>query len=270
MKKRIHIILIITSVSMLATAYYLYRSNDITERKSRLMRHIKEQLKHKQLPINQFDIDLQKEEFLLTKIDYNIPLTQKIIVANCINNANTNYNKEEAIDCFKTLSYFIVDKISEETLIKSITSSYINNGLRYMVLGGFLRIKDFQNNTEDNSNYLKLVTYSGFMYNLRDPKKLTAFYKKNQPLMQNYVTNAIYKEHLQNPINNLLKGYQILNNAPDRTVFLKEVEARGEKNYNHSASENWKITFWERRRQEGNDKVIYKILVDVKKHYEEQ
>lgn len=270
MKKKIPIILIIASVGMLSTAYYLHHSNDITERKSRLMRYIKEQLEYKQLPTNQFDIDLQQEENLLSKIDYNIPLTQKVIVANCINKANPNYNKEEAIKCAQVLNYFIEDKLSEATLIKSIANSFFSNDSTPLIMGGHLMIENLQKNVEKNSpQYLKFISYSGFLYNLREPKKLSDFYEKNLPLMKSYITDAIYKEHLQSSINNLLEGYKILNNAPDRDAFLKEVEARGEKNHNHSDSENWRITFWERRRKEGNDKVIHKILVEVKKYYEE-
>ncbi len=271
MKKIIPFILIISSIAMLAIAYYFYNSNDINERKSRLMNHMKAELLHRSLPNNQFDKDLAQEEYILNKFNIEVSLEQRIAISECVYNADPNFYKEEAIACAKELNSNIIQDLGEETLIKSIANSYFNNDDTPLIIGGFLMIEGLQEKKEDRwSQYLKFISYSGFLYDLRDPEKLSAFYKKYQSLMHNYITYDIYKKHLQGSIDNLLKGYQILNNMPDRAAFLKEVEARGEKNYNHSDSENWRITFWERRALEKNDKIIYSILKKIKKHYEEQ
>ncbi|MCF6297458.1 MAG: hypothetical protein L3J08_05680 [Flavobacteriaceae bacterium] len=273
MKKIILITLFVLSLIMLSISFYFYKSNDTTERKSRLMRHIIKELKHRSLPLNSFDKKMQmegEEALLFYGIDFKVSLNQKVDIAKCLNDVASIYNDEENIKCIDSLNNHIIAKIGEKAFIKSIAHSYFTSGIKYLILGDYVKAKHFKETTNENNEYLKLISYSGFLHNLRFPKKLTAFYTKYKPMLHSAISKKLYNKHLATPINNLLEAHQKIESAIDKEAFLEEIYNEASKTYSHSDTENWSITFWNRRNLEKNDKIIYNILTEVKLYYEDK
>jgi len=256
------------SLVMLGVSFYFYNSNDVTERKSRLMRYIKKELEYKSLPTNVFDKKIENDRYLLTKTNFNVPLIQTVNFSKCLTETDAIYDKEMIIDCARKLNKKLIEQIGEEVIIKAIAHSYFTSGLKYLTLGNDIQTKKFHERTEDNTDYLKLISYSGFLYNLRDSKKLANFYNKHKPLLQIYISKNVYNTYLASPINNLLIAYQKIENATNKAVFIQNTYNKAEETYSHADVENWSITFWNRRSLEKNDEIIYHILKDVKHYYD--
>ena len=268
-KKTILKILIALSILMTGLAYYLYTENDITERKSRLVMYVKNQLKNTPLPTNEFDEKIDAERHILNRKSIELSTSQIYTVSKCLETNKYIGEKEKCTACAEILNKTLIDLEGEESLVKAIAHSYFSSGIKYLTLGGTIKMEKFKNSSDENSDYFKAISYSGYLNSLRDPKKLSNFYAKYKPLLHSYITEKLYQKNLKPSIDNLLNAYQKLEIVDNRNEYLKEIDEIASQTHSHSDLKNWSFTFWHRRALENNDEIIYTILKEVKNHYEQ-
>ncbi|WP_109832921.1 hypothetical protein [Reichenbachiella versicolor] len=271
MKKVLYIIALIASPIMLATTVYLNDIIQTIEQNSELQRYVREELADRELPKSSFEEKIMEEEEALHYYSMELLWTEKLLAGQALYEIKELDKKEKCTETASMLNSIISDRLGEETLIKAIAHDYFTNNLHYgqhLVLNNDYDTNSYLETIGDSNDYLKLICYSEFLTELRDPNRLSSFYAKYKPLLKTYITKTIYDEYLKTTVNNLLQSHHQIEVAEDKSIFYQEAYDRGDQNYTSSSPENWSITFWARRESEGNDKLVYKILQEVKSFYE--
>ena len=99
-----------------------------------------------------------------------------------------------------------------------------------------------------------------YINSLRTSSVLEAFYNEHKKSFFDNVNQYWYKRLLKDEVEELLLYYNLHHNRAGAKEAIDQLE--------WSSDRSWKNGFWERRTIDGNYKVVYNILKEVKKHYE--
>jgi len=180
----------------------------------------------------------------------------------------------------------------ERLFYSGLNISEVNSLSRFELLWNYREILNRNNyNTdirreEDYERYESDSEYTyGRQYFNSSNKNLDLLYKEYKDIFSQIITSGVYiNSKLNIAVENLISSYEHIISLKDYEQILKEISKRewlnrkdaikeiyNEKvitNFQDESSNTWFYNFWVRRNLEGNDKVIYEILVKIKKSYE--
>lgn len=172
-----------------------------------------------------------------------------------------NYQKTEKVseDCAKYLMNVVVEDFEELGFINAIIGSCINyEFLTYK----YWFLKDL---FLEKASIQQKITLA-FLNKYRDPKVLEEAYYKYKDILFSKISKTMYQKIFEKEVNDCLSAYQEIARQKDADAFFEDIYFKADSQYLHGAY--WKYTFWKRRMIEKNDAIIYKILTEIKQHYQ--
>ncbi len=257
--KKISISLVILGLGFVCCAYFFSQksarlidegyfdsqrlNNHLIDQQLKLKKRLLEELKEDR-NLNYQNIEIDKDQYYT-------------FIKPCIN----RYQKSEQVseDCAKYLMNLVVEDFKELGVINAIIGSCINfefQTYRY----------SFLENLFSESASLQEKVALAFLNKYRDPKLLEEAYYKYKDILFSKVSKTMYEKIFEAKINDCLSAYQEIASQKDTDAFFEDIYFRADSQYLHA--KYWNYTFWKRRMIEKNDTIIYKILNEIKHHYQ--
>lgn len=220
--------------------YNKYRVNETSK--------LEDRIKH----IQQLDENQYNYEYLeLNQVDF-------VKVNDCV---QKHLSENEITDkCKDVIIDIIVDDYGEVDFIESIIGHSINY---YSFSIGY----PFPRNLFGEKAPLNSKLILHFLNRYREPQKLQQEFDAYKNHFYKRIPKSIYDKIFDEYITKLISTYQDIESKEDKEAYFKEIYFKAESQNLHS--KYWKVTFWKRRALEKNNIVIYNILTEIKRHYQE-
>ncbi len=109
----------------------------------------------------------------------------------------------------------------------------------------------------------------------RTPESLITFWRNNKAFLYTYFSKSLYDRVCKEVVNDLITIKRKINEQPNYEEFYKNYDISDpefltfpDSDFVKLYSYSWPFSFWDRRFQEGNDAVIFEILNEIQKHYQ--
>ena len=109
----------------------------------------------------------------------------------------------------------------------------------------------------------------------RSSQNIESTWKQNKAFFYTFMSKSKYDKLCENVINDLVEIHEKITQEPNYKEFYKTYNVSDSifhtfptAKYVKTFKYSWPFSFWDRRFEEKNDDVIYKILKEIKTHYE--
>lgn len=109
----------------------------------------------------------------------------------------------------------------------------------------------------------------------RTPENIASFWRDNKAFFYTFFSKSQYDRLCKLVVDDLITIKGKINEQPNYQEFYENYNISDpifltfpDKAFVKSYKYSWPFSFWDRRYEEGNDSVIYKILVEIQKHYQ--
>ncbi len=109
----------------------------------------------------------------------------------------------------------------------------------------------------------------------RTSQNIESIWKQNKSFFYTFMSKSKYDKLCKNVITDLVEIHEKIAQEPNHKEFYKTYNVKDSifhtfptTKYVNSFKYSWPFSFWDRRFQENNDKIVYEILNEIKTHYE--
>jgi len=213
---------------------------------------------------------------------------------------NVNFLKESAINYHPenfSYAHILSENISIQLEDTKFTQPYWNTLLtsfytdisseKDIPIKGYdaiMRIPETYINTDlegiEDTQIIKKITTENYWKNQiieldRSSQNLEKKWLQNKPFFYTFMTKSKYDKLCKNVIDDLIDIHDSITKTPNHKEFYKTYNVQDSifhtfpsAKFVSSYKYSWPFSFWDRRFSEKNDEIVYKIIKEVKNHYE--
>lgn len=258
MKKAV-IILVITGLGLVGAAYYFSHES------LKLMEQVQEDEHLNEVLLeNEMIADESAREELIygnTIIYQSIDLSKPEYAV--INPCMQKFQASDELDalCLNTILDVVVDDFGEQGFINAVIGAsidYDNLALDHTFLDNLFSERS------SLANRLNL----GFLNRYRNPSNLQRAFDRYKTHLLKNIPKSLYQKVFEKQVDECLSAYEEIADQKNKEAFFEDIYFKADSQNSHG--QYWKYTFWKRREIEKNDKIIYAILSEIKRHYDDQ